>query len=358
MSFEDDLFEDKLKAHAKRISARQDLVKTEEATKNSLIMPFFQDVLGYDISDPTEVVPEFSADVGPLKEKKVDYAIMDDNGNPVLLVECKKASVNLADREMAQLFQYFSVSDARIGVLTNGIVYQFFSDIEKENLMDSEPFLEVDLLNFDDSAFIELKRFAKQSFDVDSTLEAATSLRRIRLMKQALSKQLEEPEGEFLRWISKQAYPGKLTRSVQAQLSSLAKHAFNEFIGDTLRLSFFSAYTSGSTEQETASTEESDSGVRIETTTQELEGYIIVKSMLRDVVDVSKVTIRDTQNYCGILLDDNNRKPLCRLHFNRAKKYVGIFDEQKVEKRYAIDSLDDLYKYEDQIRATVGYYTL
>ena len=90
----------------------------------------------------------------------------------------------------------------------------------------------------------------------------------------------------------------------------------------------------------------------IETTVEETEGFMIVRAILRKTVQVNRVVMRDVQSYCGILLDDNNRKPICRLHFNSSKKYVTLFDVEGGE-RVDIISLDDLYGMASRIRAVV-----
>lgn len=339
-------------------------METEEATKNALVMPFIQ-VLGYNVFDPTEVVPEYSADVGTRRAEKVDYAIVDE-GKPILLFECKTVTANLADEQVSQLFRYFTVTDARIGILTNGIVYQFFSDIEERNKMDLKPFLEVNLNSLTDRAVRELKRFAKQSFDLDQTLEAAISLKYTRAMKQIFLQQLTQPDDKFVEWIARQVYTGILTQSVRENFSSLSKQAFNEFINDRINATLKTALDRGSDQSDTelaASSESLEkaeeltaSDPSLETTVEETEAYMIIKALLRDSTDISRVAMRDAKSYCSVLLDDNNRKPLCRLHFNRSQKYIGLFDKEKHEERYAIESLDDIYVHADQIKATVGYY--
>jgi hypothetical protein len=94
------------------------------------------------------------------------------------------------------------------------------------------------------------------------------------------------------------------------------------------------------------------------TTEEEMEAFHIVKAILRQKVDPKRVAMRDQQSYCGILLDDNNRRPLCRLWFNRSKKQIGLFDnEQRKEEKLPIASLDELYQYADRLQATLDYYS-
>lgn len=245
-------FEGELKALKDRASQPLDHVRTEEATKTALVMPFIQ-TLGYDVFDPTEVVPEFSADVGTKHGEKVDYAIISD-GKPVMLFECKHVAVSLDHRQINQLHRYFHATDAHIGILTNGIVYWFFSDTQKQNVMDSEPFLEIDLLSVDAGAVIELKRFAKQSFDVKSILNAATNLKHIATMKERLSLQLNSPDEGFVKWIAGHVYAGKWTQSAKERFTGLSKQAFNELIDDRIK----SAPEVGHTDSPPAGTDETE----------------------------------------------------------------------------------------------------
>lgn len=154
---------DQLRTLASRIQSTKDIIQTEEATKNAMVMPFIQ-ILGYNVFDPLEVTPELVADVGTKKGEKVDYAILKD-GKPIILFECKKSGADLSINHDAQLFRYFHVTAARFGVLTNGLLYRFFTDLEQPNKMDDKPFFEFNILDFKDRDVEELKKFAKVAFD-------------------------------------------------------------------------------------------------------------------------------------------------------------------------------------------------
>jgi len=93
----------------------------------------------------------------------------------------------------------------------------------------------------------------------------------------------------------------------------------------------------------------------IVTADDEIEGYNIVKAIVREVVDVKRIFMRDTKSYCGILFDDNNRKPVCRLHFNTPQKSISLFT-QKEEDRVSIDSVDDIFKYSERLKEKVKEY--
>ncbi len=346
---------------ADRATELRETLETEEATKHALVMPFIQE-LGYNVFDPREVVPEFTADVGIKSGEKVDYAIMHD-GDPSILFECKHVEDTLDTSSISQLYRYFTSTKARIGVLTNGIVYKFFSDLDETNKMDDRPFLEIDLLILDDKSLEELKRFEKQSFDVDSTLEAAAVLKYIRGMKQALVKQMTEPDEEFVRWLARNVYSRTFTKPVRERFERLATRAFREFINDRIDLTLKTAIARESGESDDSDDSEDDSVEEIDdrgivTTAQELEGYMIVKAILREGLDVSRVTLRDTKSYCGILLDDTNRKPICRLRFNNPERLVlTTLDEDKQEIHHPIESLNEIYDHADTIRHRAQLYT-
>ena len=166
-------FNDVIKQFSERILSLKDTITTEESTKMSLVVPLFQ-LLGYDVFNPNEFCPEYIADVGIKKGEKVDYAIL-ENGQPNILVECKSCSEQL-DKHSSQLFRYFGTSPAKFGILTNGIIYRFYTDLEESNKMDLVPFLEIDMTNLKDSSINELKKFCKDNFDKDKIFSTAEEL--------------------------------------------------------------------------------------------------------------------------------------------------------------------------------------
>ncbi|MCY4539247.1 MAG: type I restriction endonuclease [Chloroflexi bacterium] len=350
---------DRMREISSQAPRQLEFIKTEEATKNAFVMPFIQ-ALGYNVFNPIEVVPEFTADVGTKKHEKVDYAIMQD-GKPIILIEVKSATSDLKDEHASQLFRYFSVTDARIGILTNGLQYRFHSDLEKPNHMDEKPFLIVDILNFDTRPVSQLKKFSKSAFDVDRILSSANELKYKREIKLLFESEYHQPSEDFVRHFAGRVYSGRLMANVIAEFTEITKQALREFLNDEIadRLQTAIDSTAGNSDEtsdESAVDEEViDRSDGIETTEEELDGYYVVKSILRETIDVSRVFIRDVRSYCGILLDDNNRQPICRLHFNRSTKYLGLFDGDS-EERVAIDSVDSIYNYASEIRAAVAKY--
>ena len=179
-------FIDQLRVLSSRIAETRDRVQTEEATKNAMVMPLIH-ILGYNVFDPLEVIPEFVSDVGTKKGEKIDYAILKDE-KPIILIECKKAGAPLDVNHAGQLFRYFHVTEARFGVLTNGLEYQFFSDLEKPNKMDDKPFFKFNILEFKDSDVVELKKYAKAVFDLDTILNTANDLKYTRAIQNRLAE--------------------------------------------------------------------------------------------------------------------------------------------------------------------------
>lgn len=360
-------FNDQLQQLASKITRMRDVIQTEEAAKMAFVAPFIA-ILGYDIFDPIEVVPEFVCDVGTKKGEKVDYAIMKD-GTPIMLIECKPLGGSLTVESAAQLFRYFSVTKARIGIITDGIYYRLFTDLDQPNIMDSRPFLEFSILENREAYTTELKKLSKSLFNLDEILTSAGDLKYTREIKKILQRELSEPSEDMIKLIAGQVYPGIKTQKIIQQFTDIFKRAFQQFINDHIndRLKSAMVATSAaslsvaaeprgqqvvSVRDEEPRTEEKD----IITSAEEIEGFYIVKSILRNKVTPERIAMRDTQSYCGILLDDNNRKPICRLHFNRDKKYIGLFDSAKNETRYPLARLDDIYQYSDQLRTTASSY--
>jgi hypothetical protein len=351
-------FIDEVRSLAARVAAAKDMLQTEEATKNAMVMPFIH-MLGYNVFDPLEVTPELVADVGTKKGEKVDYAILKD-GKPIMLFECKKCGGDLHINHASQLFRYFHVTEARFGVLTNGLVYRFFTDLEKPNKMDDKPFFEFNILDFRDQDVEELKKFAKTAFDVDNILTTANHLKYTRAIKNTLNEWMINPPEDFVRLVSSEFLAGKQFRNaVKDQFTMITKHAFQQLVGDKINERLKGAMSpEPSLSPEVPMSESQQEGQGVPTPSAlEMEAYQIVKAILRPVVKPDMVAIRDAASYCAILFDDNNRKPICRLRFNNENRlYIGLFDENKEEERIPLGSLDDIFDLGDRLKATVGSY--
>lgn len=358
-------FIDKVKQHSQRIEMVRGNLATEEATKTALIMPFFS-LLGYDVFNPMEFIPEFVADVGTKKGEKVDYAIMND-GKPVILIEAKGVDDDLTKHD-AQLFRYFTVTDAKFAILTNGIVYKFFTDLEEPNKMDEKPFLVLDLLNINDMQVAELKKFAKDKFDIDTIFNTASELKYSNLIKAQLNEQLNNPSDEFVRFIIGDFFTGVKTANVVEKFRPIVKKSMqqfvNEFMNDKIKSILNNEVEEDTVEvtniQEETAVEEVTVDVnednKVVTTEDELEGFNIVRSILSEVVSAEEISYKDVERYFGILYQNNTRKWVCRLYFNSAKKSITIADENKKEVRYYIENISDIYKYKNELLSSIYKY--
>lgn len=359
-------FEDKIKSLSIKAEKTAHALETEEATKNALIMPFIA-ALGYDVFDPDEVVPEFTADVGIKKGEKVDYALR-RNGEIIMLVEAKKSRAELDISHSNQLFRYFTVTKARIAVLSNGVVYRFFSDLEEPNKMDQKPFLELDLLNLRDNLIAEVAKLSKARFDLDNMLATAADLKFMREIRASLETQFEQPEEDFVRFFFQRANPsGRFTASAKEHFASLVKHTLAQLVSDRVSDRLRSALQredasarrdepapapAAPVESAPPADASAEPGDGIETTQDELDGFQIVRAIVCDVLPPERVGYRDSKTYFAIIVDGSNRKLLCRLHFNRARKYVGVFDDQKKETKHPIDDLQGIFALREQLRAS------
>ncbi|TVL10754.1 restriction endonuclease [Shewanella algae] len=351
-------FIERIQALSKRIPQISASLQTEEATKNALVMPFLSSVLGYDVFNPDEVLPEYTADTPTKKGEKVDYALMKD-GEVLMLIECKKYNEKLSIKHASQLFRYFSVTKARIAILTNGVQYLFFTDLDAPNKMDEKPFLVLDLENIDEHIVPEVKKLTTSTFDMESIVNAAGELKYLSDIKRIISDQFKNPEEEFVRFFASRVYDGMLTPKVKQQFTEITAKALKQFMKDGINERLKSAMGDRATddvEEVSGSDGEIENKPRIITTEEEVEGYNVIKAILRQKVDVSRITGRDTQSYFGVLLDNNNRKPICRLHFNTKQKYLGLMDHEKNETRHPLDSVDDIFLHSEALLQTITFY--
>lgn len=351
-------FSDQISQLKTRVEKMKEQLLTEEATKNALIMPFIQ-ALGYDVFNPVEVIPEFTADVGTKKGEKVDYAIMQDN-KMIMLIECKGVNDKLTSHDN-QLIRYFHACEAKFAILTNGQIFKFYTDLEETNKLDDKPFFEIDLLNIKEQQIAELKKFHKGNFDIEKILGTASELKYTNEIKAILNNEVESPSEEFVRFFLSQIYKGRATSSVLEQFNSIVKKSLNQWLSDKfsnkLKTALDKEVESNKEDAKEIEEENENENPNIVTTEEEIEGFLIVKGILRQKGDVSRVHYRDTQSYFGILFDDNNRKPICRLHFNGNKKYIELFDEQKKGSKFEVVTLDNIYDHSDHLLKTFEFYS-
>ena len=344
-------FKDSIKQLTERIKTLKDNLQTEEATKNALIMPFIT-VLGYDVFNPLEVVPEMVCDIGTKKGEKIDYAILKD-GQPVILIECKHWQQDL-DNHNNQLLRYFGVSKAKFGILTNGIQYRFYTDLAEKNVMDEKPFLEVDLSDPKDAQIEELKKFHKSYFDVESILSTASELKYSNDLRGIIQSEFQNPSDDFIKFLAKQVYDKPFTANACEQFRPIVKRAIATYINDIISDRLKAAMKEGDThaEQGESKSELVQEQPEIVTTDEELQAFYIIRSILGEICPVDEITYIDNKTTFTIYHASNKAKAICRFESskNRTNRFSVCYPELA---RYTLESVDDLYQHAEAIKASL-----
>lgn len=365
-------FKDQILQLSDRIKKQKDSISTEEATKNAFIMPLIAS-LGYDVFNPFEVVPEMDCDLIKKKGEKIDYAIMKDE-NPILLIECKhcKQDLNLHD---TQLQKYFVASKSRFGVLTNGIEYRFYTDLEKVNIMDERPFLVVNMLDLSDADIEQLKKFHKSYYNENNVLSTANELKYTTEIKEIFNKEIQSPTSDFVRFFAKQIYTtGQITQNVVGMFTPLVKKSMSMVINDIIAERLNTAMKNDEQVEDTTNISSNlpnspkentenklpegivymDKEAGIITTQEEMDAYNIVRSILRRSVDASRITYKDYKTYFVISLDNSQWYWICRISIGARKKQIGIpVNKYKSCDWIQIDSIDDIFKYADRLEESI-----
>lgn len=224
-------FKEQLLVLADRVARLKDQVKTEEAVKTSFVLPFLQ-ALGYDVFNPSEVVPECDCDHGTKKGEKIDYMVKLD-GEPIMLVECKHWAAPL-NKFQAQLFRYYAVSKAKFGVLTDGINYKFYADLDAQNKMDDRPFFEINMLELRDSHIEKLKQFRREQYDTFMILHSAQEMKYVNAFRQLIEEEIDNPTDGFVKFLTKSIYSGMVTKNVIEDFRPMIQRAFSQYVADAV----------------------------------------------------------------------------------------------------------------------------
>ncbi|WP_343337346.1 hypothetical protein TPELB_23910 [Terrisporobacter petrolearius] len=332
-------FNEKINQFINRIEDIKDTLTTEESTKTALVMPFFQ-LLDYDVFNPMEFIPEYTADIGVKKGEKVDYAIIRNN-KPVMIIEAKPVSDKLKKHD-TQLMRYFSVTEAKFAILTNGINYKFFTDLEQPNMMDEKPFLEIDLLNISDNEIIQLKQFAKNTFNLETISSTASNLKYIDCINDRLKKESKNPSDDFVRFMINDFYVGVKNKNVVDKFRPIVKKALNQFTADFMNEKIQIALGENTTDTTSISNIEKAETSKL-ITEDELEALEMIRSILECVVNKEDITYKSTKSYFGINYKDDSRNWICRLFLTKKdKKGIHIPDEDKSPIKFDFDEIEDL----------------
>lgn len=334
MTFENDLIE-----FGKNINTKKRGITTEETTKIALVLPLLR-ILGWDVENPDELKAEYSADVGVKKSEKIDLALFLE-GVTKILIECKSANTTLNQNHLNQLLRYYSVSNAKIAVLTNGVVYRFYTDIERPGRMDEYHFYELDLRNITNRDIEILKLFKRENFTDEDIFNYVNELKYRMKIREAITGEITNPSEEMIRLITKKVFKGVLNKK---------RYKFFEKI---VREEIRNVYENGFIE-------ESD----IVTTDEEMEGFYIIRAILSEVVDPSRIVLRDRKSYCAVLFDDNSNYTICRMHFNDLDNLVvSFFDSMernkngaRIDEKVSINRVSDIYGFRDRLIETVRVY--
>lgn len=347
-------FVSKAKQFSNNINRLAPAIKNEEQTKQSLIVPFFS-LLGYDVFNPLEFIPEYTADILSIKKgERVDYAIV-INGQVSILVETKSLDENL-DKHATQINRYFNVVDAKFAIITNGREYRFYTDLEKENIMDNVPFLTIDMSNIKDGQINELFKFIKENFNPDNITSTASDLKYVSQIKGFLNKQTENPNDDFVRLVLDEiGYDGLKRQNVIDEFKPMVSKAVLSLVSERVNSRLSSALNSATDESHENISISSEDDVtpekpesQIVTTDDELEIYTITKLILSELIETSRVYYRDNTSYFNILIDDNIRRWVLRAYFNSARSWIVLNDDDNTNINF--EQPIDIYKYADRIK--------
>lgn len=323
-----DDFKTRLQQHAEHIKAKGQHCATEETTKQALILPFFA-ILGYDPADPLKVRSEYGADMPGVKaSERVDYVLCCDK--PVMFVEAKGHGANL-DNHSGQIARYFNSSpDVKIAALTNGREWRFYTDLKHQNMMDSEPFLTVDLLELTDESAGQLARFCYDSFRADDLRSFAASRRNLCAFRDVIETTLRDVDTEFVRFVAQRAgLQEKLTARFLADNAPLVRQAVADAISgmvvsgltrtpEPVAAQFIAPAPNGQDEI-------NPDNPRIVTTAAEKRLLEIARDILGGVLSAPEDIVgKDTESYYTILYQGKTNRWLMRYAGDRVHPQIWI----------------------------------
>ncbi|WDI36385.1 type I restriction enzyme HsdR N-terminal domain-containing protein (plasmid) [Entomospira entomophila] len=334
----------------------------EEAIKAAIIRPFIK-ILGYDTANPLEVMPEYTADVPGKKGEKVDFAIM-NQGNPILLVECKKAEAPL-NKHSGQLFRYFTTEKAKFALLTNGKEYRFFTDLDEDNKMDVGYFLVADITQLNEDVINDLKRFRKETFNQEALIQYAERSKYLNLLKEKIKEDFENPEKDFVSLLYSRIKGPKVTDKRLPAYSELVKTAWIQILNENFNARIARA-TMPEVEPSSPLIGNSSEKKLPETTEEELAFHRKIMNLLKADVETKDITYRDGMGQFSILWRDNRRQPLVHLIAESSTAYrgekmiilypVNIETGEKEEEKIVIKSIDEIKNYKDILLQTIRLY--
>ncbi|WP_010118628.1 type I restriction enzyme HsdR N-terminal domain-containing protein [Corynebacterium nuruki] len=345
---------------ATKVRELKPIIETEEATKTAFIIPFISTVLGYDVTDPREVIPEYTADVGTKKGEKVDFAIKSGDDFR-FLIECKKIGEPLNLNHASQLVRYFNLTDTEFAILTNGEVFQFYAQLDAANRMDQRPFMTLDLSSVDARLFPHLEMCTKSRFDSETIAANAEELKYVSELRKNIASELKEPSSDFVKLLAAKVTSRRMIAANMELFTRLTATAASQYLRDEANRRLRSAQDLEEPEtpaapaaaQVSESSEPDTPGGGVVTTDEERQAHDIIRAICCSEVPATDITMRDAKSYCAILFQDNNRKPIARLLFDRKVPRIITFDADKNETQHDLEAIEDIYKYADALRERV-----
>lgn len=285
----------------------------ETQTRDFLIEPFF-DLLGYNKMD--DYLHEFVADMGTKRGRRVDMAISFGKSQPIILVECKKATAKLSDNHFRQLNEYCLYTEsAKIGLITNGLQYDFYTRSNENNVILHEtPFFSFDLTAFEEADVEKLALFYRPTFELNEVVAEAEDVYFLEKFDEALFETLSKPDDDFIKIIYKKMGGKRLTNNISEQIFNLINSISLKTAVDRI-----------------VQKEINDSNSGIITTAEEIKTFNVIKTILAmsskiKNSEMDRINYRDMKGSFGILVDDNGRKKVCSLKLSDRRKIIEIGD--------------------------------
>jgi len=323
---------------AEKTSKKATQAQGTDAIKTSLVLPFF-DFLGYDVFDPADVVAK------PAVEQLLepDYILCVENV-PVLACCCSSQTIS-ADSNF-RLQELYEKSEAKVVVVTDGLNYFFFADLLSPGILDAVPFLKLDLLDnetWSEDTLSYLNALAKETLNL-RIFDEERQRQLTNVLQADFAAFLEEPSDVITDFFSRHFVSSVTYDAQRSQVRDLIAEEFKKFINSTrLGISYEDSLSMQFPGDESLSSEA-------------LELIIFYRAQLKDVIKPSRLTWRDVQSYSSLLLDDNSRKPICRLSIANPKKLrVELLTDQNTGDWKHLEAIDDAKLIIDGLRTRIQF---
>ena len=319
------VFKERIASHAEHVKKVAHVCTTEETTKQALILPLL-DILGFSAFDPNKVRAEYQADFpGAKSGERVDYALF-CNGAPVMFIEAKSYTENLSNH-CPQLSRYFNATpEVAICAITNGREWRFFTDLTNKNIMDSEPFLTVDVTILNENDVAQLYQFRHDKFQPDALRSLAEESIYLTAFTESITESLKEVDLDFVRYVAGRA---NIQRQFTQRYLESIRHIVKQAVQNTVSSMVVSGLSAPKVQEEAAPVEKEQEDPtapiidpennKIVTTYAERRLFDLVKSILPD--DAS-IEAKDTESYFGVLVDGKSNRWILRYFDNKQRPSV------------------------------------